>query len=65
MAQEQYATSGDARARFGEVMREAIRGTPTVITQYGTPAVVVLDHREYERLRAIEEEMKKQQKGGG
>jgi prevent-host-death family protein len=63
MAQEQYATSGDARARFGEVMRDAMRGTPTVITQYGHPAVVVVDHREYERLRALEEELKKQ-KGG-
>jgi prevent-host-death family protein len=44
-------------------MRDAMRGTPTVITQYGHPAVVVVDHREYERLRALEEELKKQ-KGG-
>jgi antitoxin Phd len=39
----------DANHRFSEVV-EAARLTPQTITEYGKPAVVVMDVAEYERL---------------
>jgi prevent-host-death family protein len=43
----------DAKNCFSEVV-EAARLTPQTVTKHGTPAVVVVDVAEYERLRQIE-----------
>ncbi len=42
-----------ATKRFSEVV-EAARSRPQTISQNGTPAVVILDVAEYERLRRLE-----------
>ena len=42
-----------AEKRFNEVV-EAARSRPQTISQNGTPAVVMLDVAEYERLRRLE-----------
>lgn len=43
----------DAKNRFSEVV-EAARRAPQVVTKHGTPAVMVVDINEYERLRRLE-----------
>jgi antitoxin Phd len=42
-----------AKKRFNEVV-EAARSRPQTISQNGTPAIVMLDVAEYERLRRLE-----------
>jgi prevent-host-death family protein len=42
-----------AKKRFNEVV-EAARSRPQTISQNGTPAVIMLDVVEYERLRRLE-----------
>lgn len=44
----------DVRDRMTEIVDGAMRGEPRVITRYGRDSVVVLDVKEYERLRALE-----------
>lgn len=44
----------DAKNRFSEVV-EAARRKPQTVTKHGKPAVVVLDAREYERLRKLQQ----------
>lgn len=41
----------DAKAKFSQVVEEAVGGEPQLITRRGREAVVVLGVREYERLR--------------
>jgi antitoxin Phd len=43
----------DAKNRFSAVV-EAARRRPQTVTKHGKPAVVVVDAREYERLRRLE-----------
>ena len=43
----------DAKNRFSAVM-QAARRRPQTVTKHGKPAVVVVDAREYERLRRLE-----------
>jgi prevent-host-death family protein len=40
-----------AKQRFSEVLREAATGEPQVVTRHGEEVAVVLDIREYRRLR--------------
>jgi prevent-host-death family protein len=40
-----------AKQRFSEVLREAATGEPQVVTKHGEEVAVVLDIREYRRLR--------------
>ncbi len=42
----------DAKSRFSAVVAAARRG-PQTVTKHGKPAVVVVDAREYERLRRL------------
>ena len=42
----------DAKNRFSEVV-EAAHRTPQMVTKHGKPAVVVVDAKEYERLRHL------------
>ena len=42
----------EAKARFSELVRKAEREGPQQITVRGEPAVVVVSHAEYERLRS-------------
>lgn len=42
----------DAKNRFSAVVEAARRG-PQTVTKHGKPAVVVVDAREYERLRRL------------
>jgi antitoxin Phd len=42
----------DAKNRFSEVV-EAAKCAPQTVTKHGRPAVVVVDVREYERLRHL------------
>jgi prevent-host-death family protein len=41
----------EAKAHFSELVRRARAGEPQVVTKHGEPAVVVIDHADYERLR--------------
>lgn len=41
----------EAKAHFSELVRLARAGEPQVVTKHGEPAVVVIDHEEYRRLR--------------
>jgi prevent-host-death family protein len=41
----------EAKAHFSELVRRANAGEPQVVTKHGEPAVVVIDHAEYQRLR--------------
>ncbi|MCW5771669.1 MAG: type II toxin-antitoxin system Phd/YefM family antitoxin [Rhodospirillaceae bacterium] len=43
----------DAKNRFSAVVEAAKRG-PQTVTKHGKPAVVVVDAREYDRLRRLE-----------
>jgi antitoxin Phd len=52
MAERSWSVQ-DAKNRFSEVV-EAARRTPQMVTKHGTPAVVVVDVVEYERLRRLE-----------
>lgn len=45
----------DAKNRFSAVVEAARRG-PQTVTKHGKPAVVVVDAREYERLRRLARE---------
>jgi len=46
-------TVQDAKNRFSEIV-EAARRAPQMVTKHGTPAVMVIDINEYERLRRLE-----------
>lgn len=46
----------DARDRFTEVVDKAMSGEPQVITRYGRDSVVVIGMRDYERLRALDQQ---------
>ncbi|UPJ64887.1 type II toxin-antitoxin system Phd/YefM family antitoxin [Bradyrhizobium sp. 191] len=52
MSRRQWSIQ-DAKNRFSEVV-EAARRAPQVVTKHGTPAVMVVDINEYERLRRLE-----------
>ncbi|MDF0518162.1 type II toxin-antitoxin system Phd/YefM family antitoxin [Bradyrhizobium yuanmingense] len=52
MSRRQWSIQ-DAKNRFSEVV-EAARRAPQMITKHGTPAVMVVDVNEYERLRRLE-----------
>jgi prevent-host-death family protein len=41
----------EGKAHFSELERRARAGEPQVVTKHGEPAVVVVDHAEYQRLR--------------
>ena len=41
----------DAKARFSEVVNNALRGVPQHVTKHGKHAVVVLSEQEFEALR--------------
>jgi prevent-host-death family protein len=41
----------EAKAHFSELVRRARAGEPQVVTKHGEPAVVVIDHDQYRRLR--------------
>jgi prevent-host-death family protein len=43
----------DAKNRFSEVVKAA-RREPQTVTKHGKPAVIVVDVKEYERLRRLE-----------
>jgi antitoxin Phd len=52
MAERSWSVQ-DAKNRFSAVV-EAARRTPQTVTKHGKPAVVIVDVREYERLRRVE-----------
>ena len=52
MSRRQWSVQ-DAKNRFSEVV-EAARRAPQMVTKHGTPAVMVVDINEYERLRRLE-----------
>ncbi|MGP3971109.1 type II toxin-antitoxin system Phd/YefM family antitoxin [Streptomyces sp. 6N223] len=47
-----------AKQRFSEVLREAATGEPQVVTRHGEEVAVVLDIREYRRLRGEDVELR-------
>lgn len=48
---------GKARAHLGEVVDRARHGgQPTVLTDHGKPAAVVISHGAYERFRQLQDE---------
>jgi prevent-host-death family protein len=40
----------EAKARFSEVVQQALQGQPQHVTKRGEEAVVIISHREYQRL---------------
>jgi prevent-host-death family protein len=46
-------SSADVQKNFGR-FKDAARTEPVVVTQYGKPAVVILDAAEYERLKDLD-----------
>jgi prevent-host-death family protein len=46
-------SSAEVRKNFGR-FKDAARTEPVVVTQYGKPAVVILDASEYERLKELD-----------
>jgi len=46
-------SSAEVQKNFGR-FKEAARTEPVVVTQYGKPAVVILDASEYERLKELD-----------
>jgi antitoxin Phd len=40
----------DAKAKFSELVKQAIAGNPQVVTLHGEPVVVVLSKMEYRKL---------------
>jgi prevent-host-death family protein len=47
------ASSAEVQKNFGRY-KDAARDEPVVVTQYGTPAVVILAASEYERLKELD-----------
>ncbi len=45
----------DAKNRFSAVVEAARRGEPQLVTNRGTPAVVVVAAEEFDRLRTLEQ----------
>lgn len=48
-------SASEAKNRFGQIMEKA-KKSPVVVASHGRPAVVILDHSEYERLQKLDEE---------
>ncbi|HTW72987.1 MAG TPA: type II toxin-antitoxin system Phd/YefM family antitoxin [Acetobacteraceae bacterium] len=46
-------SSAEVQKNFGR-FKEAARSEPVVVTQYGKPAVVILDAAEYDRLKELD-----------
>jgi prevent-host-death family protein len=46
-------SSAEVQKNFGR-FKDAARTEPVVVTQYGKPAVVILDASEYERLKELD-----------
>jgi prevent-host-death family protein len=46
-------SSAEVQKNFGR-FKDAARTEPVVVTQYGKPAVVILDASEYERLKGLD-----------
>jgi prevent-host-death family protein len=44
----------EAKARFSEVVEQALTGEVQVVTRRGRPAVVVIPYEEYERIHSDE-----------
>ncbi len=45
----------EAKARFSEVVEQALTGEAQVVTRRGRPAVVVIPYEEYERMHGAAE----------
>lgn len=43
----------DAKASLSDVVDEAVRGNPVVITRHGKPAAVILSFEEWQRLSRV------------
>ena len=50
------ASSAEVQKNFG-AFREIAQAEPVIVQHYGTPSVVIVSAREYERLRALDREV--------
>ena len=48
----------EAKAKFSEVVERALDGQAQVVTRRGENAVVVISHREYQRLRQSQKSLR-------
>lgn len=49
--------STQAQQSFGQIMDQALAGEDVVVERYGTPRVVIVDFRRYQRLVEAEREL--------